>query len=295
MDRTDGWDDPPGEGRAYDLMAIQLGPPDLGFDLDGWCRGNICIDNELSLFGPEVNRDIAAGLLAGFGSNIVEVAGVDEPFFGDDARITIKSYEAIDENELGECCRYAVSERSVFGDPFRARWRVPAVYEDGRARHAGIGVLAIDLPLRRGAHLFEVHRPAVRLTSPEDLAPRVSILLGGAIRARDLAEAPNPFCRGAVNGFCRSSDSTMLDVLVDRGLQPDIDLDGDGLEAFEVGDDGRLTDCYDGCSGACTTALGVAPADADAPWTCAESDQIADGYSVAFVLIGRPATVVGVR
>lgn len=295
LDRTDGWDAPPGEGQGYILTSVQIAPAELGFDLDGRCENDFCIDNLLDVFGPQVNDGIAGGLAANLGRTAVEIAGIDEPFFGDDARVTLKTYEAMEESDPPACCRFSVSRRSVAGDPFRARWRAPARYAGGTARHAGIGLLAIALPLRRGTALFELHRPAFEVTSPTELAPRISILLGGAIRARDLATVPNPFCTGAVNGFCRASESTMLDFLVDRGRQPDIDLDEDGLEGFEVDARGRLSACYDGCSADCPSALPVAPLDGTSPPTCAARDQIADGYSVTFVLVGAPATLVGVR
>jgi len=85
-----------------------------------------------------------------------------------------------------------------------------------------------------------------------------------------------------------ATDTTVLDELSSL-VQPDIDLDGDGLERFELGVDGRVEVCRDGCAaGDCPI---VPPLVATEPWTCALDLRIADGFSIAFGVHAVRATI----
>jgi hypothetical protein len=111
--------------------------------------------------------------------------------------------------------------------------------------------------------------------------------LTGAVPASILAAAPNiamSMCKG----------QTLLDVIATGcgfiPVQPEIDLDGDGLEKFYddesadpdagSGGDGQIDRCVDGDG---TEILGT---------DCASDPKIADGYRLIFALHGVRAIVL---
>ncbi len=121
-------------------------------------------------------------------------------------------------------------------------------------------------------------------------------VLCGAVPARDLAALPNPanFIGGGGGGGGNSG--TFLELLVGGQRvvlfqigpqQPDIDLDGDGLERIETapGTNGQqqITACIDG-NGTRITGR-----------NCASDPRIADGFTAAFQLSGQYITLRGVR
>lgn len=299
---TDGWDDPPGAGRAYVLEEVTIADAMKGFDLDGWCPSGECVDNRIGALSGLLAGAIEEAHDLGYGRTVLELSGVDEPFTGDDARVTIKAYEVsdatLDETDdfgpIGSCCRYQVTERSLFGDPHRARFRMPGLYEAGRARDAGTGDLAIVFPSSAPA-LLPIQGARFSASTSPHIEPRLQILLGGAVSVADLARMKNPLCRGdIVDTYCRAVDATLLDLLVDRGLHPDIDRDGDGLETFELDEaTGRVGKCFDGCREGCPSRLPIAPVDPARAESCAENGAMRDGYSIAWdITKATPAVIV---
>ena len=125
-------------------------------------------------------------------------------------------------------------------------------------------------------------------------------LLCGVIPIRTLAMVPNPI--GMVPGGPSESCDGMMDLgtvadllvggvtifIIDIGpASPDIDLDGDGLETFEVDDMGSS-----GCQGVITACI-----DGDGTRiegrACATDPRIADGFSAGLPFTAVGATIVG--
>ncbi len=67
------------------------------------------------------------------------------------------------------------------------------------------------------------------------------------------------------------------------GLDPDVDLDGDGLERFETDAAGHIERCIDG-------DLTFIPGR-----DCHQDDRIADGFSMVFRLVAFLAVFAGLR
>jgi hypothetical protein len=67
------------------------------------------------------------------------------------------------------------------------------------------------------------------------------------------------------------------------GVSPDVDVDGDGLERFEVDEEGHITSCIDG--------------DSSVLWgsTCWSDERMADGFSVNLRLAGVSASLGGLE
>ncbi|MBI5517924.1 MAG: DUF4215 domain-containing protein [Deltaproteobacteria bacterium] len=148
---------------------------------------------------------------------------------------------------------------------------------------------------------FRVRRSRISgllVADAERITELRSGVLCGAIPAQDLARLPNPasLIPGGGGGGMMSR-SSFLELLVagQRILfftigpqQPDIDLDGDGLEAYEsnmgsLGTPPEITACIDGNG---TRIPGRA---------CVMDPRMADGFSSAFQLSGVWVALRGVR
>lgn len=316
LDLTDGWDDPPGTGLAFVLDSLQIAPFDRGFDVDDACRGTgECIDNSLHQLGQLGNDQIRQGLLGGETLMLIEIAGLDLPYYGADTEVTVKLYGARDADVppftannfqipagQTECCAF-----ELVGDDLtmegQARWRARARISRGMLETIGPADLSLPLvatstaglpspvPIVSEAPLLRAHF-AARL--PKNFASLQDGILGGAIPISFLSRAENPYCK-TLNNLCQRQlpDSTLLD-LVAGIIQPDMDLDGDGRETLNGGSEGRTAECYDGCTTPGCTGARVPPLDPGAPHSCALQPEMADGYSVGLLFSGVAANIRGV-
>ncbi|MEO1338452.1 MAG: hypothetical protein AAFV29_22610, partial [Myxococcota bacterium] len=146
-DEIDSWDDPPGAGSSFIIDSIAIAQDDRGFDLDGMCDENGCVDNFLWRLGDLGNDQIRQGLLGGESLLLLELAGLDEPFIGRDPSLAVKIYAARDADDpffpannfrvpegQSTCCEFRINPKSLTGFPRVARARAPAEIERGRLR-----------------------------------------------------------------------------------------------------------------------------------------------------------------
>jgi hypothetical protein len=319
-----GWDDPPAMGPVFVVNQIAIASKDQGFDLDGNCdpaTGEGCVDNKLWLLGELGNDQIRQGLLGGESLLIVELAGLDSPYEGDDPSLTVKLYAARDADDPffpannfrippghTTCCEFKIAASSL--DDGVAKVRLPARIDHGRLSSTVNATFAPTLTETSTAF------PAVSIVQPRLISARVPAgqfgpgqegvqdgLLGAVAPINRLAVTPNPYCFLASAGCSLAVfDDTLLEVVVADLGGPDIDVDHDGLEAvLDVDGDGHIDRCCDGngqepaadAEGHC---LGkeVPPTDPSQPWTCALDPRIADGYSVSITFTAVGARVVGV-
>ena len=311
VDRSDGFDDPPGTGRVFIVDTLGHLGPGQGFDLDGRCRGDgDCIDNALGLFGELMNDQIRQWLLGGETLLLVEVAGIDEPFAGDDENVTVKFYGAVDaETPLfpannfqipqGEtkCCEFKIHADSIDSAGVQARSRIRARVEGGRLRSTEPATLRLPLlattTSSASSFSLELRLARLSLTIGANFASLSEGIVAGTIPVYSLHSTPSLLCN-STNLLCPSGSrpGSWLEALLTLS-QPDMDLDGDGLETFDTTLGGRVAVCRDGCLG-CSRGPRVAPLDAQRPDSCVYAAAIADGYSAAQFFHAVPATVVGV-
>jgi hypothetical protein len=323
-----GWDDYPAIGKAFIVNQIAIAAKDQGFDLDGNCdpqSGRGCVDNILWQLGELGNDQIRQGLLGGESLLLIELAGLDDPYKGDQKTLTVKIYGARDADDPffpannfkvppghTTCCEFKINPESLSGPPPQARARAPARIDRGRLFSLAPVPIQFTLTVGTPPH------PEIRLERVL-LSARVPAgqfgpgqegiqdgLLGGAVPINTLAQTQNPYCK-TVSPRCtvQFTDSTLIDLVATLlSPQPDIDLDipPDGLcEVLDTDGDGRIDTCCLGngasaaadAQGHCLKAK-VPPIDPMQPWTCAQSPRIADGYSVAITFTAVGATIVGV-
>ncbi len=293
---TSGWDDPPATGATFAVRSMAMAPDSVGFDLDGDClRLGRCIDNALAVLEPSHGGFVRANAEEGEYRILVEVAGLDVPFRGNDEDVTVKLYAGRDfddprfpandfETPPGEttCCQFVIDPLGVAGTPPQARSRSPATLT-----RAQLGTrVSLPLTIRDGrARQLRLERVRLvgRMTSTSSLT---QVLMGAVLPAAGLGLLDDGGCAGetCVDG----PDRIGWEMVRLRQMQPDIDLDGDGLETFSFA--GGSVACFDGCGAACP----IPPLDAD-PASCRLDPRMADGYSVAFLVDLAPVQVMGVR
>jgi hypothetical protein len=328
---VEGWDLQPASGKAFIINQIAIAGKDRGFDLDGNCdqtTGNGCVDNILWQLGELGNDQIRQGLLGGESLLLMELAGLDDPYHGDDKSVTVKIYGARDADDPffpannfkvppghTTCCEFKINPQSITSPPPQARARAPAKIERGRL--FSLAPVPIQFTLTVGAPphpeirlervLISARIPSTVSTNMPGALGIDEGLLGGAVPINTLAQTENPYCK-TVSPRCtvQFTDSTLIDLVATLlSPTPDIDLQipPDGLEAvLDVDGDGRICLCCAGnglgpaatnnhCNKAVIEPLDPAP---DKKWTCALNPKVADGYSVGITFTAVQARIVGV-
>jgi hypothetical protein len=313
---TSGWDDPPGTGHMFVIDEYKIAESSE----NGIPGPDGKVHNALAPIGQLGNDQIRQGLLGGETLVLLEIAGVDEPFTGDDDEVTVKFYRGIDADmpfypannfmiPMGEksCCQFLIDIASVEGDPPQAHSRIPAKIVAGQLTDTATGSSARSLEgiavvpffgagsSSAGASLtLAAPRISANVSLDVDSPPPVPKLhdglLSGAFPILALATTENPYCRTVSDPLCPAliPESTLLD-LVTALIQPDIDLDTDGdLDVLkrDVLGNGRVGTCIH-------LGRDLPPVDSTEPWTGALEPQMGDGYSISFEYEAVGATVVG--
>ena len=306
----EGWNRKPGDGQPFIIDSLAIADEGRGFDIDGRCRGvGDCIDNSLWQLGQLGNDQIRQGLRSGETLLLVELAGLDDDYRGNDKSLTVKWYGARDADEpffptnnfeipAGEqdCCKFKINPQAVAGIPPQARARTPAKIERGQLKALAPVPIQFTLTVGVPPHPeIRIERTLMSARLAGDLSSLRDGLIGGAIPINTLAQTDNPYCK-TLNSLCPRAlpESTLIDLIASI-LQPDIDLDNppDGLEILRGGPTGRIAECFDGSFGS-TTGARVPPLDPTAEHTCALQPQMGDGYSLGLTFSAVGATIVGV-
>lgn len=300
--RPDGWDAPPGSGSTFIISRVGIAGPHRGFDVDGRCDGpsGECVDNVMWTAAYAVNDQLRQGLLGGETLVLVEVAGLDQPYTGDDDSVTVKIYGARDADDpffpannfsipAGDatCCEFKINPQSLDGTLAQALTRMPARVHNGRLstleRSDVTFVLTIGVPPHPQ---IRIKRAAFTASLPVGLGTLDDVVLGGALTPSAIAE---PW----LQSFGPHDEPVRVRSLLDNiafAVPLDIDLDTDGLETITATAGGYVQGCTDGCGPGCA----IEATRADAPWTCVLAPELADGFSIGLDMVGVRAQVVGV-
>ncbi len=239
----------------------------------------------LSLLGTALNPQLQSAVQNGTLLLGVELRELDDPSAQTDEPLTVGMYslqdtdgDTSDNFVAGSPETFTVAAGGFVGDTPSVLFSDAAI----SSRHLdATGVSALDL--LGGALPFALQQPELSGDLVADAAgAHVIELTGGrlvgGLPASLLALAPN-----IASGMCPGA--TMLDVIATGcgllPLQPDIDLDGDGLEKLQDTDaDGAIDRCVNGDG---TEILGT---------DCPSNPAIADGYRIIFVVHGLRAILV---
>lgn len=262
-------------GRAGVAATFVVAGEGVGFDLDGDDQ----IDNALAGIGALLNNGFAQDIAAGTMLVLSELRGLDDATLMADAALDVVIYGGVDADdpanpddnlsgseplyyttdwvEAADCAPKFLAPATLAGGVITAESDYVSFYVESLGGFLEIERAHLDSPVEPGA--------STGFQSP-DGQPTV---FGGAIKQCTLATAPADLGASAQHALC----------LV--GIQPDIDLDGDGLETIQYDSTGILS---------CTDGDGTTVIDGE---TCGCDPRMADGYSVAFQLTLVGAEVLG--
>jgi hypothetical protein len=296
----DGWDAPPGSGLTFVMSHLAISGPHRGFDVDGRCDGpsGECVDNAMWPVGTFVNDQIRQGLLGGESLMLVEIAGVELPYTGDDDSVTIKLYGARDGDDpffpannfsipAGDtkCCEFKLSPQSLDSTLVQARTRIPGRIRGGWLSTHGSADVTWVLNVGVPPHpTVQIRRARLTASLSRDLVRLDDVILGGAL-------APSSIMQSLFSSDDPEAarQHSLLDTIA-FGLPLDIDVDMDGLETVTATEGGYVQGCFDGCGTNCP----IRPTNLEEPWTCVSTPELADGFSISLDISGVRASVVGV-
>jgi len=213
------------------------------------------------------------------------------PYPGSDPAVTLKIYPGFDADndptnnlcrdpgcgEIRARAKYVVDGQTIYRPQ-------PAPVADFWLRTAVDAELAIDMGDQTGP--LTIRRLNLACTLPELLTELRDGMLCGVAPVRQLAHVQLAFCEWLPT-FCNAAlippDLSLAEYLAVLGQQPDIDVDGDGLERFELDSNNRVLICYDGDG----SVMGAKD--------CMQDPALQDGYSICFDYHGIPGAIVGVE
>lgn len=313
----DGFDAPPGTGLAFIIDDLALADRDQGFDIDGVCDEDGCIDNLLGEIGSEANGQIRQGIRSGTTLLALELVGLDDPYQGNESSATLKIYSARDADSppfpadnfrvptgASTCCNFEISPRSLVNVPPQAGARSPVRIVRGRLESLAPVPIQFVLAIGSPPHPeLRMNGTRVRAVLPAALDEMTDGIIGGSVPMSTLATIENPYCIAGQAAQCPREvprESRLLDLtFIFVGSRPDIDADGDGLECI-------LDDSGNGLIDACCDAMPrcpprgslcgnlLVPPSTDVPSSCARDPRMADGFSVGFRFHAVAANIVGI-
>lgn len=312
----DGFDDPPGSGLAFVVDRLALADRDQGFDIDGACDDDGCIDNVLGEIGTVANGQILQGIRSGTSLLVMELVGIDDPYQGNESSATLKIYGGRDADSppypadnfdvppgASTCCNFEISPQSLVNVPPQAGARSPIRIVRGRLESLAPVPIQFVLTIGSPPHPeIRINGARVRGIVPANLDEITDGVIGGSVPLATMATIENPYCRAGQATQCPRevpSESRLLDLVSIFVERPDIDGDGDGLECvLDDSGDGLVDGCCDGgarCPPRASQCEGrLIPATSALPSSCARDPRMADGYSIGFRFHAVAANIVGI-
>ena len=292
--------------RSMVLSALQIGAPAVGCDYTG--DGNA--DNALSrAFGGSlglINPMLMNAISDGSITLLLSYLGLDDPSGATDPSLRVAWAQGEDAD--GDVSNNFSGSGEFYGtmDGFAADGSPLTSFESRLSAHMLSGGPE-DLEIPLGFFLpLELKQGRIHGTTTEMSGELYGIddgLICGAVPIGTLALLPNPLGMIPGGGDAPACDGTadsgsLADILVGGAMPigirigpatPDVDLDGDGLEAFEVQSDGP-PDCQ---------PVVVACIDGDGTRiegrNCMLDPRIADGFSAGLPFTAVRARIVGIR
>jgi hypothetical protein len=264
-------------GPAVWLDSMAIGTPGVGTDF----TGDGVPDDEFGTAPagiPEINNAIADAIANSGLTLTLELRALEDPSLaGPDPSVGIAVFTALAAPVPGE---YLVRPESLDADGRAVNvlsGSLTVARDPGHARHVHAStdvmqrfLLGLDLLLGTIDGDLVAHG--------DRIVELRNAWVGGVLQACNLAAIADPF----------TGSGSLLDLLLAFGVEPDVDLSGDGLETFQLGPGlaAPLLSCTDG-DGTVIPNLPNRP--------CACDERIEDGVSMAISVHGLGARLVGVQ
>lgn len=287
---TDGYADAMGSGHLF--LVDEFGFAELGkcLDRDGDGESDCAINRAWRPLLPVLNNMLVAAVSNGRILMVFEVAGLCAPYDGADPAVTIKIYPATDADPdptnnlcLEPGCGQVLARAKYMSDGQSLYRAPPQPVIEYRVRTAMGADLAIDL--EQASEPMTIKELDMTCLLPEQMDELSEGVLCGVAPVDNLALVRLPVC-DYLPAFCQLAlipdDLNLAEYLVVLGQQPDVDMDGDGLEEIELDTNNRTLLCYDGDG----SVMGAKD--------CLHDPAMQDGYSVCFSFHGIPGAIVGI-
>jgi len=284
---SDGYDDPIGSGVVFLADSFRMSEADEGLDIDGDGESDGVINAAWQPLLPTIDEHFQASVYSGRLLLALEMAGLGEPYDGNDPAATLKIYDC-DDPDLdptnnfcdGPGCAEVRPDQDYL-DSGQSLFRTAPGPVSGEFFEGDIDAsFSIDVDAPQEMTVRQMH---MVLSLPSDLSEIRDGILCGVSPVADLDRVVLPLCE-YMPAFCVATgvpeDLTIAEYLVLMHHDPDIDMDGDGLERFELDAGAQVAVCYDGD--------GTEIADPN----CLYDPRMADGYSVCFKFHAIPAKFV---
>ena len=281
----DGYEDPAGTGLTYILDVFQLSEPGSGLDIDDDGDIDGVVNRAWQPVLPSINEQLQAGVYSGRTLFGIEMAGVRDPYEGQDPAATLKLYDCYDPDgdptnnfcDGPDCGRLAADPNHIIDGQTEFR-STPTAIVDEYYEAAIDGEMVFEVDEGVDMQVQEIH---IGGSLPVGLHEIYGVLCAVST-ARDLNKVILPICEH-LPAFCQMTgvpdDLTVAEYLVVLHFDPDIDLDGDGLERYVLDAEAQVTTCFDAD-------------DTEIPGTdCLEDPRMADGFSLCFDFHAIPATI----
>jgi len=283
---SDGFQEPPASGVAFLIDRSTLAGPESGLDVNGDGRADGMLNRAWGYGRTNIDATLMQEIESGRQLSALEIAGLCAPFSGNDPAVTLKLYDAMDVDgdptttfcgDRERICSQLAVPRYALSETFPYRTE-PGSLTAGRAVFSG----EAPLPFAIGPStslLLSLHHSLAAVTLPADLSEIDDGMVCGTLTVAALADMalardcpPAAFCLTARDADDPSSLSAADRLALPPAYQPDVDLDGDGLERYQVDffASPRTVTCHDGD--------GSLVAEPD----CLHSGRMADGFSICF-------------
>lgn len=250
---------------SFIATSVVVPPPTVGFDLNG--DGNV--DNVLGNLRNAGLNDALRTQTRNPPYLIITVENLTDP--QNDPNVQPVIYQGLDAdgdptNDFSGMGRFWFTLNSV-----DANCRPLAILPAGALVNGHFEATADHALVPLNFAAFDIRRAHLTGDIPADLSGLSNVMVGGAATPCKLSQTHQTI-----------TDQSVLDLLVGGfSVQPDIDLDGDGLERFVASPGAGVYACID----ADGTRI-------DGP-TCACDPRIADGFSLALEVTAVKALLLG--
>jgi hypothetical protein len=255
--------------RGYFVSTLAFLPDGEGFDLDG----NGTIDNRLGPIGSLANSQLTQSVTAGNTTLLFGIAGLAGPPLVEGDRPEVSTFVGIDADmPIDPSNNASDGAFLISSEQFDVNCKSTAVFGESLVKNGVIESKSTESQVSVGSvGTIRFVNSRNRLTPLDAQLDTWDGVIGGIELACSLSITPYP----------GPNPASLLDVVVNYGLQPDMDRDGDGLEQIN-GDGTTVKECIDGDG---TVIPGR---------NCPCDPRIADGFSedLRFHLV--PARLVGV-
>ena len=259
----------PNLAPAYFVSSLQFMPAGQGFDLNG----DGTPDNQMGQIGQLANSGLAQSIQAGTSIMLVVVAGRQGPPLVEGDQPQASLFVGLDADSPPDPSNNADNGQFfVSTQQFDVNCNPTTAYDHSVVQNGKLESSAAKTNIVIGT-IGTIQFVDTR----QELVPTSADLTTwqGQTGGIELA------CSLSITPFPGPNPSSLLDVLANYGIEPDMDRDGDGLEQI-IGDGTTIKQCVDGDG---TVIMGR---------NCPCDPRIADGYSGGLQFTVVPATILGV-